>query len=168
VIASTIDYAGRQLDMELLQHVATPVNQRVYPAVDHWKDGSGPSIVTGMQKVVQRYAKLLLTDIGSVKFDESLGGELLTDIRKGKIQSNSYLEFVFNVASHNAVQKMMYDDNNTDVYGDSPDDEKITEARLVDYELRPETATIYVHVEIETRAGEMFTYVIPVRMGISR
>lgn len=165
--SSTVDYANRQLDMELLEHIATPVDQRVYPAVDHWKDGAGPSIVTGMQKVVQRYAKLLLTDLGSVKFDESLGGELLTDIRKGKVQSNSYLSFVFNVASQNAVRKMMHDDG-LDVYGDQPDDEKITEARLIDYELRPETATIYVHVQIETEAGESFSYVIPVRTGISR
>lgn len=164
---STIDYANRQLDMELLQHVADPVDQRVYPSVDHRKDGSGPSVVTGMQKVVQRYANLLLTDLGSVKFDSSVGGEFLSDIREGRIQSNSYLEFSFALASDNAVRKMVSDDEMTDVYGDIPDDERILGANLVDYELRPEKGSIYVHVAIETVAGESYEYVIPVRMGVS-
>ena len=163
----SVNYAGRQLDMELLQHIATPVNQRVNPSVDRGDSGIGPSITTGMQKVVQRYAKLLLTDLGSVKFDKEVGGDLLTSIRKGEIQSNAYLAFVFNIASDNAVRKMKHDDGLTDIYGEQPSDEKITEAILVDYAVMPEKATIHVHVRIVTEAGENYVYLVPVPIGIS-
>ena len=164
---TTASYAGRQLDMELLQHVAVPYDQRVYPAVDHERDGSGPRICSGMEKVVQRYAKLLLTDLGSVKFDDNLGNDLMSSIRKGEVYSTAWLTHLFNEANRNVLNAMIIDDNDTDKFGDLPDDERIDSAELVDLEIDPATASVRIHVKITTLAGEEYEYIAPVSSGIS-
>lgn len=160
-------YAGRQLDMELLQHVAVPYNQRVFPAVDHGKDGTGPRICAGMEKVVQRYAKLLLTDLGSVKFDSDLGNDLMSSIRKGEVYSTAWMTQLFNEANRNVLNAMIADDNDYDTFGDLPDDERIDTAELVDLEIDQTTATVRIHVKITTLAGEEYEYIAPVASGIS-
>lgn len=164
---STTSYAGRQLDIELLQHVAVPVDQRVFPAVDHASDGSGPRICAGMEKVVQRYAKLLLTDLGSVKFDEDLGNDLLPSIRNGQVYSTAWVTHLFNEANRNVLNAMIADDNDTDTFGALPDDERIDTAELVDLDVDETTATVSIHVRITTLAGEDYEFVAPVASGIS-
>jgi hypothetical protein len=160
-------YAGRQLDMELLQHVGVPVDQRVYPAVDHDRDGSGPRICAGMEKVVQRYAKLLLTDLGSVKFDDDLGNDLMSSVRNGRVYSRAWLTHLFNEANRNVLNAMILDDNDTDTFGDLPDDERIDTAELVDLDIDQASATVRIHVRIVTLAGEEYEYIAPVASGIS-
>ena len=164
---TSTSYANRQLDMELLQHVAIPYDQRVFPAVDHDKDGSGPRICAGMEKVVQRYAKLLLTDLGSVKFDDLLGNNLMSSIRNGEVYSTAWLTQLFNEANRNVLNAMIMDDNDTDTFGDAPDDERIDTAELVDLEIDQATASVRIHVKITTLAGEEYEYIAPVSSGIS-
>jgi len=195
---TSTSYANRQLDMELLQHVAVPYDQRVFPSIDHdmeeiasilsselgrvptnqeiadyarehpSKYGSvGPKICSGMEKVVQRYAKLLLTDLGSVKFDSELGNDLMSSIRNGEVYSTAWMTQLFNEANRNVLNAMIMDDNDTDSFGDLPDDERIDTAELVDLEVDPATATVRIHVRITTLAGEEYEYIAPVASGVS-
>lgn len=198
MIGTSTSYAGRQLDIELLQHVAAPYSQRVFPAIDHDieevssilekelgrrptnqeirdyasshrdKYGSvGPKICSGMEKVVQRYAKLLLTDLGSVMFDQELGNDLISSIRLGKVYSTAWMTQLFNEANRNALNAMIMDDNDTDEFGTPPDDERIESAELVDLEIDQSSATVRIHVRISTVAGEEYEYVVPVASGVS-
>lgn len=195
---TTYNYAGRQLDIELLQHVEKPVDQRVFPSIDHDMDevvsglriklgrqpteeeinqglkdyaelhGSyGPKICAGMEKVVQRYAKLLLTDEGTVKFSEDIGGEIVSSIRRGEVSSEAYMTNVFATANKRAVTAMMVDDESEEMFGSIPDDERIESAELVDLVLDEVNATVRIHVRITTMAGESYEYVVPVAAGIS-
>lgn len=152
--------------MELLQHIEVPEHQRVYPAADHGKDGSGPRIVAGMEKVVQRYAKLFLTNVGSVKFDEAVGGTVYSDVRNGRVPSRNYLSFICTVANNSAVREMKRDDADG-AFGPQPDDEAI-ESATVDIVDVDETAfTVKIHSTLVTRAGSAYNFVIPVNSGIS-
>lgn len=195
---TSTSYAGRQLDMELLQHVEVPVDQRVFPSIDHDMDeveaelraklgrpptdeelyealrdyckthGSyGPKICAGMEKVVQRYAKLLLTDLGSVKFDDELGNDLLSSIRNGEVYSTAWLTQLFNEANRNVLNAMISDDNDFDTFGEAPADERISTAELVDLEIDQVTASVRIHVKITTLAGEEYEYIAPVASGVS-
>ena len=162
---TSTSYAGRQLDIELLLHVSEPVDQRVRPSVGG--DGDGPGICAGMEKVVQRYAKLFLTELGSVRFDELLGNNLLSSMRNGQVYSTSWVTHLFNEANRNVLNAMILDDNSTDVFGQIPDDERIESAELVSLDVKQESASVSIHVRITTLAGESYEYIAPVAVGVS-
>lgn len=164
MISVTKDYSGRKLDIELLRHVEAPGTQRVVPSAD--ASSLGPGVVAGMEKVVQRYTKLFLTRQGSVKFDQSAGGPIIGDMRAGKVQSVSYLSFVADLSSASAVREMKRDDEN-EVFGDQPPDERIDKATVVGVDLDERTSTAMVHVVLVTEAGSVYSFVVPVRHGAS-
>ena len=157
-----VDYSGRQLDVELLSHVEKPSDQTVNPHVD--EDDGGPCIVAGMEKVVQRYANLFLTESGSVKFNEDIGGSVLGDIRAGIVQSESYLSFIVTEADRKARDAMMADDED-ETFGTQPDDEKLESTEIVSIGLDDRLSKVSVHVRLVTRAGSEYNFVVPVRTG---
>ena len=156
-------YAGRQVDIEVLRHVEEMLRkQRVHPDLN-----TTPRIVSGIEKAVQRYAKLFLTVAGSVRLDRGLGSILLTEIKAGRVSNTAVLDSLYSRANSAALQAIMRDDSQA-VFGDIPDDERIVNTTLVDMELDYRNATVRIHVMITTAAGGTFTFVIPVASGISR
>lgn len=160
-----VDYSGRQLDIELLQSIEQPVTKkRVYPAVNH--DGvEPPKIVSGIEKAVQRYAKIFLTEAGSVKFEPDTGNEFLYSIRRGMVPNRAYLDYLYNVANHNALRIIRADDADTETFGPIPDDERILTTDLLGLDIDYSKATVTVSVLITTYAGETYTYITPVASG---
>lgn len=159
---TTKSYAGRQVDIEALKHVEKMLSiQRVHPDVN-----TDPRIVAGIEKAVQRYAKLFLTEIGSMKLAPKVGSRLVSRARNGSISNYAVLDSLYATANRNAVVAIRADDDN-EVFGAIPDDERISNVRLVDMVLDRKSATIKIHVFIETAAGDTFTFIIPVGAGIS-
>ena len=165
---STVDYSNRLVDIELLQSVTEPgTNIRVYPTFTRiTTDGyTVPKMVTGIEKAIQRYAYLLLTDIGSVKFDEDIGGELVIRVFNGTIASDADLEHVFAIANDSAMTAMAEDDNDSR-FGALPDDEKLVNARLNSSYIDYAKATIGLHIDLTFASGDTYTYIIPVTTGL--
>ena len=164
-----VDYSGRQLDIELLQSIRQPVSKkRVYPAVNHRISDAeieSPKIVSGIEKAVQRYAKLFLTEAESVKFEPDTGNEFLSSIRKGMVPNRAYLDYLYNVANHNALRIIRADDADTETFGPIPDDERILTTDLLGLEIDYAKATVTVSVLITTYAGDTYTYITPVAAG---
>jgi hypothetical protein len=165
----TKSYAGRQVDLEMLKHVNDPAEftrwRNVRPSVDET-----PRLVSGIEKAVQRYAKLFLTHLGSVKLAPGVGNELLYEVAHGNVNSQGYLDHLAIIANADTLDAIRLDDGNTDVYGSIPDDERITNAELKEVELIYDALTggrVHVHVFITTAAGEGYTFVIPVAAGIT-
>lgn len=160
---TTRSYAGRQLDIEMLKHVEHMLRkQRVLPDVH-----DDPRIVAGIEKAVQRYAKLFLTNIGSVKLDGEVGSEILRKVKTGQVSNLAYLGHLASLANLHALLAIEKDDVDTDTFGEMPDDERIVSTTIVDLELNRATSTVRVHVLITTAAGNDFTFVIPVASGVS-
>lgn len=158
------NYSGRQVDLELLQHVEKPVPYiRVTPGI-----ADGTRIVSGIEKAVQRYAKLLLTNIESVRFHQWYGSNMLPMIANGAISTEPQMELVFAIASDRAVTAMMSDDNDFETFGTPPDDERIETAELDHIELDVANATIHIQVNLTMVSGDTYIYVTPVDMGISQ
>jgi len=159
---TTKSYAGHQVDIEALKHVERMLRiQRVHPDVN-----TNPRIVAGIEKAVQRYAKLFLTHIGSIKLAPEVGSTLVHSALSGQIPNLTYLSHLYSIANINARNAITNDDE-SDAFGSIPDDERITNTELVDMELDYKTATVRIHVKITTAAGDSFTFIIPVESGIS-
>ena len=154
-----VNYLNRQVDMELLQSIAQPVEiQRV-----HANFIFGPAkIVTGIQKAVQRYALLLLTEIGDVHFDATQGVSFLRPILGGNIQNRGRFQNLFAVANAEVRTQLNSEDAKIDTYGSIPDDERIVNSQLLDFDINFETATVTLRVAITTAAGDSFTFIVPV------
>jgi hypothetical protein len=153
----TLDYRNRLVDIELLQSIAKPTElQRVNLSVVTQQ----PKLVTGIQKLVQRYTSILLTAIGTVKFDVAHGSELLPDIAAG-IGSKGQLEAVFGLANDDTITQMRLDDNNPDVYGTLPDDERLISAKLLEADIDIETSTAYLKIQLNTAAGDSIVFIVP-------
>jgi hypothetical protein len=153
----TLDYKNRLVDIELLQSIARPTElQRVNLSVVTQQ----PKLVTGIQKLAQRYTSILLTAIGSVKFDVRHGSELIKDVTAG-IGSKGQLSAVFGLANDDTITQMRLDDNNPDVYGTLPDDERLINATLLDADIDVETSTAYLKIQLNTAAGDSLVFIVP-------
>jgi len=162
-------YAGRQVDLELLKHVEDPAAftslKRVYPDAN-----TTPRIVAGIEKTVQRFAKLFLTNIGSARLAPDVGNDLLSEIAHGRVNNRGYLDHLAEVANAETLLAMQVDDGNDAVYGEIPDDERIASSELKDVDLSYDALTggrVHVSVFITTVAGDGYTFIIPVAAGIS-
>lgn len=158
-IITTTDYTGRQIDVELLQTVIQPVevlrvslSTIVTPA----------KMVTGIQKLVQRYALLLLTNIGDVNFAQDQGGDLLRMVLGGYVQDLGQLQFAFASANTAVVRMLSDDDLDTDAFGSVPADERISSAVLLDSRVDKATSTAFLRIQVVSQAGSDFTFVLPV------
>lgn len=158
-VPTTTDYTGRQLDVELLQTITvaggvvpvTPSNVR-----------TEPKLVTGMQKLTQRYALLLLSNVGTTHFDAEQGGDLLKLVFEGYVQDAGKLNFAFSSANTRVVNALYLEDINAAKFGVVPLDEQISGATLLDAQVDRNTATAYLRIQIINRAGLTYVFVVPV------
>lgn len=157
-IAHTTDYSGRQVDVELLQSIAKPVDIERVSLSSITKPAK---IVAGIQKLVQRYASIFLSVIGDVRFDAKHGSVLMRQVMGGTIQDKGRLLNVFGEANLQVLQQLRRDDNQEDVFGTQPDDEKIASAILLDSNVDYITSTIFMRIKINTLAGDDIVFVVP-------
>ncbi len=156
---TTIDYSNRQVDVELLQHVPEPTALiQVTLALSH----DTPKMVTGIAKLAQRYALLILTTVGEIQFDKNQGTYLLSSIAGARVQNRGQLQVAFASANANVLNQMRGDDSNEDLYGEIPTDEAIRTAQLLDFDIDFQQSVVYLRVYLVSRAGTSVTYVVPI------
>jgi len=160
-------YAGRQVDLELLKHVEDPAEytefKEVVPDLT-----PVPRIVSGIEKAVQRYARVFLTTSGSCRMDREDGNDLLKNIAEGKVSYQSTLEHLVYVANASTLETLAVDDGDS-AFGEIPDDERIVGAEVLDVRVARDVMRgnrVIAHIRIDTAAGEDFTFLIPVNAGV--
>jgi hypothetical protein len=158
-ILPTIDYANRQVDVELLQTITYPagVTQMSLSNIQ-----TTPKIVTGVQKALQRFISLLLTPRGSSTYDTLAGTELLPTLTEGRVQSVGQFQHIFGIAAADVLQQMRADDDLTNIYGTISDEEIIRTVTVLTAEVDYATSTLRAEVLFTMAAGDQLTYVIPV------
>lgn len=157
-----VDYAGRTVDLLLLKTVldVPAVNQRVQVDVSDGTDD--PRIVTGIEKLVQRYALLFLNAMGSTKFRPDHGTNLIPRAAKGLIYSRSTLESAAAEANLFASRQIRLADEGDDI----PDDERLVSSEITDLVFVRTAAQVKISIRLTTAAGQSYVYIIPVNMGI--
>lgn len=153
ISTTSSNYSGRSIDLSVLQHpvVGIPDEQIVVPGI-----GNMPRFCTGIQKLVQRYAIILLTNLGSQENYPEFGCDFINILQAGinpidKIQA----ERIFSAASFSAVAALKdYQRRKT-----LPEDEKIASAELIDTVLGG--GRVGFRVKIISQAGNSVEYVVP-------
>lgn len=163
-IKKTTSFSGRQLDLECLQSMDHPSTSfvEVTPSVTF----DTPKIVSGPQKLAQRYAVLFTTVTGSDIMDPDFGTTLFGRIDHGNFGGYTEVNLLANEANIATKQRIIAADNNTDTYGKIPDDEKLKDSWISRVVVDKNARTIDVFVKILTVAGEDITFVVPTPSGI--
>jgi len=154
-----VDYAGRTVDLLMLKTVlAVPVtNKRV--GIDVAGD---PMIVTGVEKMVQRYAVLFINAVGSTKFRPDHGSDLVPQVSAGLVYNMATLETAAAGANLVAFRNMSI----ADAAEDTPDDERLVESDIIDLEYSRASSKVMISVKLTTAAGKSYVYIIPVGVGV--
>jgi hypothetical protein len=158
IAGTSTDYTGRQLDLELLQSIANPVGSQAVSVSTVQKP---PKVVTGVEKLVQRYALLFLTVRGELVYDIMQGTDFIQAMLMGSIQDQAALQAQFAAANELVLGQLQQDDDAVTTFGQPPDDELIASVQLLDSTIDYATATVMLSIELTTRAGTSVTFVLP-------
>ncbi len=156
ISGTSTDYTGRTTDVLILGNVnplssATQVNSLSF--------GSSSKVVTGIQKLVQKYTILLLTDVKSQPTFPDEGTLLLPSLRKySKTTSVSDVEHYFNFANLTVIEKLR-DYVRTAGENAVPIDEQLDSAELQKIEVVGDSLNI--SVKITSLAGDDVVFVLP-------
>ena len=150
----TSNYIGRKKDISIFQYPDATIigEQTVAP-----KFGNISRYCTGVQKLLQNYTVMLLTNIGSQSNYPDFGTNLMAQLTAGispvdKLAATQ----LFEIASYETVTKLKsYQHYRTDI----PDDEMIVSATLTNIALQGGLAAF--EVAITTEAGNAVEFVVP-------
>ena len=115
-------------------------------------------ICTGIQKLAQRFLLMLLTDKGSVAYASDYGTTLITDIRLGRIQTDTELRSSFDLAAQDIALQMAQEEQD-----DDPADEIYKRAELMDVTLKPGYAWLSVRLY---SASDQVDFIVPVKVVV--
>ena len=157
-----IDYSGRMVDLLVLKTILNvpAVSQRVQ--VDVSDVYGEPMIVTGVEKLAQRFLLTFVNAIGSTKFMDELGTNLVPNVAKGLVYNDSTLETVASEANLMASREIMLADKGLD----TPDDEKLVSSEVIGTEYSRSESRVKISVKLTTAAGTSYVYIIPVGVGV--
>jgi hypothetical protein len=154
----TTDYTDRQIDLELLQTILAPVGSKRM-TISTVK--TPPKVVTGVQKAVQRYALLFLTSQGDSVYAPAQGTQFREALTVGAISNRNSVQRYFTTANLAVMQQLKVEDEQQDIFGRLPDDERIVAVQLLNFDVDYATSTVLLVVQITTQAGEVVDYVLP-------
>jgi hypothetical protein len=159
VAGSTRDITGRRLDFGALQRVeqVQPVT-RLRNTVSLNDKGDR---ITGLQKLVQRYTVVFLTIQGDVKYAPTQGTNFVQNLNRGLIQTNESVLHQFIFANSATTSQLRSDDTNPDMGPTAPDDERIANASLLDFEIDYANARLVLQIAITNLQGETTIFVLP-------
>lgn len=149
----TSNYSGRLRDISILQYPDASIieAQDVLP-----KFGKSARFCTGVQKLVQRYTILLLTNLGSQTKYPDFGTAFLYTLQGGTDPTDSLLASqIFADANYITVNTLQYFQSQVA----SPEDERIVRATLNNVSLFGGYAAF--DVAITTASGDVLDFVVP-------
>jgi hypothetical protein len=152
-MSSVADYVGRTFDV-LVFHGVTPgrevaVKQTLYP------DDLGGYIVTGIEKLVQQFLLILLTELGSVTHLPIYGTRFMADARSGRWRTAIDVRQSFAAAVVDVKRQLARQETST-----TPDDERFALATLLGITL--DGTSVFVSVEVLSVAGLDRKLIVPV------
>jgi hypothetical protein len=155
----TTDYTGRTVDLEALQTIDKVQSlTRLFSTIS-LNNTSGR--ITGLQKLVQRYAILFLTRTNDVRFAPGQGTNFLNALDLGQIQTNETVVHQFVFANSLVVSQLRSEDA-ARAFGDpAPNDERIARASLLDFEIDYPNARLFLQIQITNIDGDGTVYVLP-------
>ena len=164
LIRSSTSYSRRQLDLESLQSMRQPSTsyEEVVPSATY----DTPKIVAGIQKLVQRYAILFTTVTGSDVMRPTDGTGLYGIIDSGNVGSTASIKIMANRANAMVKSRIRADDDNEDVFGRQPSDEKLDDCWISRVSVDTTSRSVSVYASIRSVAGSEVEFIVPTSAGI--
>lgn len=158
-MAVSTNYAGRAIDLFIFQGAKPVGDQLIAPG---FGPGSG-QITTGIQKLVQKWAILFFTELGSMEYQLELGTRFLTVASQGGIRDVLQAKSEFNLAAQQIQQTLsLLEEANPDM----PADEKLDSAKLIAVSLDKAAGKLNMTVTITSEAGTSHDVILPVPVPI--
>jgi hypothetical protein len=151
--SATTNYTGRKKDISILQNPDALISgaQTVEPSF-----GKLGRFCAGVQKTIQRYAIILLTNLSSQEFYPDFGTSFLSTLNSYTVIDALRARQIFVLASYATVSAMQdYQNNDTTI----PADERIVSATLIDIVVSNDSASF--SVAIKTAAGDVVDFLLP-------
>lgn len=156
--ASKIDYSGRKSDILLLRTVYTPCEDGKV-SVDVSKEQ--PHIVSGIEKMAQRYTLFFLSQAGTCALEPDKGTDLIGDLSSGKIYNTETLGSAVARAKAYADASMSSSEEDGD-----PDDEILSSSEILGVSMESGNASATISIKLISKSGDSYTYVTPVPIGV--
>lgn len=156
-MASSTDYTGRSVDLSIFLGAQAQGEQQL---VLDFSDGG--DVITGIQKMIQTFTMLFLTEIGSVLYQPSLGCSFITAMRLGAIRNEGDVQAQFDLAIEQIRQTM-------DLVADAaslPPDETFDSAELTSFDLNTEAGKLTLKIALKSQAGASRVIYLPVPLAI--
>lgn len=151
------DYSGRLKDMHIFQGVNPSETAIIRPSF-----GKISNYCTGVQKLVQRYAISLLTELGSQSNYPIFGSDLIATL-SGATNAISLPDFyhLFNFANASVVQTFK---DYQRVQSGLPDDEKLVSATLLSVNVVNNRVSL--RIQIKTANNSAFPFILPLPSSV--
>jgi hypothetical protein len=122
------------------------------------KEGQSGAVITGIEKLVQRFLIELLTEAASLNYQLSRGSMFMAALRAGVVRTSADLFSAFAEAEIDVRQNLRGEDKVTD-----PVDEQYRSAELITASLLGDTATLTIR--LLSMAGESRVVIYPLRVS---
>lgn len=159
MIATTTDYTGRTVDLEIFQTENPPAAIKELSLT--LSDAGQARRVTGLQKLAQRYMLTFFTPKGSVPLRSAYGTVFMLVVAQGLLQSRAAVVQYFDFANMDCGQQLIFQDRSPEGLR-TPEDERYANSYLLDYAVDTGAAKLYLKVKLESQAGESYVFVLPV------
>jgi len=156
-MAASTNYSGRLIDLFIFQGAKPLGDQLIAPG---FGPGSG-KITTGIQKLVQKWAILFLTESESMEYHTDLGTRFLTLAAQGGIRDVMTVRSEFQLGAQ-LVQNTL-DLLETD---SMPADEKLESAVLTAVAMDKPAGKLNMTVTITSEAGTAHDVILPIPVAI--
>ena len=158
-MAVTSNYSGRTTDLFIFQGAALGGDRPIYLG---FGGTTGGQVTTGIQKLSQTFAILLLTERGSVPDNPDWGTNLLAAVRTGGVRNETDVKAIVSLAIEQSRSLLgVLAEQQT-----LPDDETFKTATLQSFRIDEEKSTLTLYIKVTSAAGETRDIVLPVPVPI--
>lgn len=157
-MAVITNYSGRAVDLFIFYGAQPVGDQLIRPGFG--EEGSGNQ-TTGIQKLMQKWAILFLTETGSMEYHPDLGTRFLTVASQGGLRDLETVRSEFRLAARRVEAALAAVESD-----DMPADERLQGAVLASANLDRAQGLLQMTVNITSEAGADRDIILPVPVPI--
>lgn len=151
--ATLTDYIGRTVDIAAFK--GWKPNEHVQVEQALILPGKSGELITGIEKLIQRFAIELLTEAGTLVYLPARGTGFMTSARAGFWRTTGDVQDAFSLSLIDLRNNLQAEESSSD-----PDDERFEDAELLAVSLLGDSVTM--SVKITSLAGTTFTAILPI------
>lgn len=158
----TYDYTGRTVDVAALDGTYANFEFELAQGIMGAGYKSG-KVVTGIQKLVQRWVIEFLTPVGSMPYLSKRGSVFLNEARSGRMRTEADVMSVFAYAN-SKISDNLFEEDSLGVY---PEDEQYSDARLISVAISL-GSKVSLTIAIDSKVGADRIFTVPIQIVPAR